>query len=141
LDEQGGKAAVEECTFKPRCFEEFRYVSQNMTTNLLDKAILHPEPSPEIETFTLYQNYPNPICNSTTISFIPAPEIEKSEIRIYNIKGQLVKKLEVRSKRLGVEKVIWNGKDGNGKRLANGIYFYKVISGDKSIVKKMLLLR
>ncbi|MGC9336682.1 MAG: right-handed parallel beta-helix repeat-containing protein [Candidatus Cloacimonadia bacterium] len=70
LAEQGDKATSIECSFKPRCFEEFQYVSQNMTRNLLDKAIPHPEPSTgEIETFALYQNYPNPCTHNTTISY------------------------------------------------------------------------
>ncbi|MEA3474946.1 MAG: C10 family peptidase [Candidatus Cloacimonadota bacterium] len=63
-----------------------------------------------LKEFALYQNYPNPICNSTTISFIPAPGVEKSEIKIYNIKGQLVKQFKrqkVKILRLyGTEKMI-----------------------------------
>jgi len=37
--------------------------------------------------------------------------------------------------------IIWDSKDENGKFLANGIYFYKLISGDKSAIKKMVLMR
>jgi len=93
------------------------------------------------EEFILYQNYPNPITNSTTISFIPSPGVEKSEIKIYNIKGQLIKKYDVQNAKSGINKLVWNGRNDNGKKLGNGIYFYKLISGDKSEIKKMLLLR
>ncbi len=92
------------------------------------------------EEFTLYQNYPNPITNSTTISFVPSPGVEKSEIKIYNIKGQLIKKYDVQNAKSGINKLVWNGRNDNGKKLGNGIYFYKLISGDKSEIKKMLLL-
>ena len=91
--------------------------------------------------FTLYQNYPNPVSSSTTISFISAPGVEKSEIKIYNIKGQLIKKYDVQNAKSGINKLVWNGRNDNGKKLGNGIYFYKLISGDKSEIKKMLLLR
>ncbi len=93
------------------------------------------------EEFALYQNYPNPITNSTTISFVPSPRVEKSEIKIYNIKGQLIKKYDVQNANSGINKLVWNGRNDNGKKLGNGIYFYKLISGDKSEIKKMLLLR
>jgi len=92
--------------------------------------------------FTLYQNYPNPITNSTTISFIPSPGVENSEIKIYNIRGQLIKTIvPVTNDKCPMTKVVWDGKDENGKLVGNGIYFYKVISGKKSAVKKMILLR
>ena len=96
--------------------------------------------------FTLYQNYPNPFSprfnkGSTTISFIPSPEAENSEIKIYNIKGQLVREfLNVAPSPSLPVSVTWNGKDENGKQLSNGIYFYKVISGKKSAIKKMVLM-
>jgi len=37
--------------------------------------------------------------------------------------------------------ISWDSKDENGKFLANGIYFYKLISGNESAIKKMVLLR
>lgn len=93
--------------------------------------------------FTLYQNYPNPVINSTTISFIPSPGVEKSEIEIFNIKGQLVKqfKIESASRRTKINKVVWDGKDAYGTQVGNGIYFYKVTSGNRSAVKKMVIMR
>ena len=91
--------------------------------------------------FTLYQNYPNPIRSYTKISFIPAPGVNKSEIKIYNIKGQLVNTIITTNGKSPITNVIWNGKDKNGKFMANGIYFYKLTSGDKSEMKKMVILR
>jgi hypothetical protein len=142
LDEQGGKAAVEECTFKPRCFEEFVYVSQNLTRNLLDKAIPHPEPSiPEIKTFALYQNYPNPCAHNTTISYA-LPKSGKVSLKIYNIKGQLVRTIVDEYREKGHYAEIWDGKDENGKPVSSGIYFYKLeTDNSKSQIKKMLLIR
>ena len=69
--------------------------------------------------FALYQNYPNPVTTSTTISFSTAEGAENAEIEIYNVKGQLVKDLGVTGYELGVGKAVWDGKDNNGNRLAN----------------------
>jgi len=91
--------------------------------------------------FTLYQNFPNPITSSTTISFIPSPGVEKSEIKIYNIRGQLVKEFKNQNAKGKMNIVEWDGKDNNGKQLSSGIYFYKLISGEKTAVKKMVLMR
>ncbi|RKX70008.1 hypothetical protein DRP43_03800, partial [candidate division TA06 bacterium] len=95
-----------------------------------------------ISEFKLYQNYPNPFSTSTTISFNLATDLRGlTQIKIYNIKGQLVKNFELRILNSELIKVVWDGKDENGKQLPSGIYFYKLITEDKSIVKKMLLLR
>jgi len=139
LDEQGGKAAPVECTFKPRCFEEFKYVSQNLTRNLLDKAIPHPEPStPIVESFALYQNYPNPMRTLTTISFSATDLHGFARIKICNVKGQLVKEFSIGNDK---SSIVWDGRDENGKQLGSGIYFYKLDTGEKSITKKMVILR
>ncbi len=87
-------------------------------------------------------NYPNPFNPETTISFnLPAEDAEDIEIIIYNIKGQKVKVFTFPNRGLGTRCVVWNGKDSNNKEVASGIYFYKLIVGDYSKTKKMLLLK
>ncbi len=99
------------------------------------------------QTEISFLNFPNPFSTSTTISFnLATKSHEKRQIKIYNVKGQLVKELVPdligdRSKKLGVGEAIWNGKDKNGKELPNGIYLYQLKRGNRSITKKMILLR
>ena len=97
---------------------------------------------PEEDLFSL-SNYPNPFSTHTTISFNLATKLHKStQIKIYNIKGQLVTELGVTSYGLGVGKAIWNGKDANGARVSSGIYFYQIeIDGEKSKIKKAVLIK
>jgi hypothetical protein len=107
----------------------------------------------------LYQNYPNPFSGSTTISFSFCHRgTENTEIEIYNVKGQLVRKLGFRSpdpilsvrqltdrscgSDFGFGKAKWDGKDENGKQLSNGIYLYRLETDDyKSEIKKMILIK
>ncbi len=101
----------------------------------------------------LYQNYPNPFstksgnCLTTTIKFqIPSSINENLFLKIYNIKGELVRTFEC-SESLAIEptesvhSIVWNGKDMNNKEVSSGIYFYRLQTKDKSITKKMILLR
>ncbi len=91
----------------------------------------------------ILNNYPNPFSTSTTISFsaIPMTIGKQTQIKIYNIKGQLVKNFELRTPNSEFMKVVWDGKDENGKQLPNGIYLYKLSVGKEAIVRKMILLR
>ncbi|MEA3476158.1 MAG: agmatine deiminase family protein [Candidatus Cloacimonadota bacterium] len=105
-----------------------------------------------LKNVILYQNYPNPFSNFTTISFNlatclrqttarQAKSHKKAQIKIYNVKGQLVKQLKIKNLKLKINEIVWDGKDESGKQLPNGIYFCRLSSGDKSAVKKMILLR
>jgi hypothetical protein len=96
---------------------------------------------PEIGKFSLSQNHPNPMRNSTRISFSLAPEANDAKIVIYNVKGQLVKELECRTSNLGFGEATWDGTDMNENLVPSGIYFYKLESSGKAITKKLLLLR
>ncbi|MCK4358000.1 MAG: T9SS type A sorting domain-containing protein, partial [Candidatus Cloacimonetes bacterium] len=97
----------------------------------------------------LNQNFPNPFSTSTTISFNIATDLHRfSQIKIYNIKGQLVKTLipmtndNPRFTRGQMTTTEWDGKDENGNQVSSGIYFYRLQIGDKVIdVKKCLLLK
>ncbi|MCK4358176.1 MAG: T9SS type A sorting domain-containing protein, partial [Candidatus Cloacimonetes bacterium] len=92
-------------------------------------------PSPEI----LIYNHPNPMRNSTTISFLHhRRDAKNAQIRIYNLRGQLVKQLSIDNYQSSIE---WDGKDENGRELPNGIYLYQLNIGDQVITKKMILLR
>ncbi|MBT7469363.1 MAG: T9SS type A sorting domain-containing protein [Candidatus Cloacimonetes bacterium] len=86
----------------------------------------------------LGKNYPNPFSDETMINFsLNAENTGNAGIEIFNIKGQLVKQLEIANYELGVNQVIWNAKDQ-----ASGIYFYKlVVDGIPISTKKMILLK
>ena len=83
-------------------------------------------------------NYPNPFSSSTIITFSNTKPSKNTKIEIYNIKGQLVKNFDLESED---SSIIWDGKDSNGLKVANDIYFYKLSCMNKSVVKKMILLR
>ncbi len=96
--------------------------------------------TPHPVNFKLEQNFPNPFNPSTNIIF----NLDRKEtvaLKIYDIKGELVKNLLNSEFDAGVHKINWDGTNNNGLRQASGIYFYRLQSGNKSAVKKMILLK
>ncbi len=92
-----------------------------------------------VKNYELY-NYPNPFNPETKIAF-SIPEETNVNILIYNIKGQKVRTLVNDKLEKGNHQITWNSKDDSGKNAASGIYFYKLKTNKKEIMKKMLLLK
>lgn len=88
----------------------------------------------------LFQNYPNPFNPVTSIKYDLA---EDSPVRmdIYNVKGQLVTTILNQEILAGTHRVIWNGKDDQGRAVSSGVYFYRMIMPNKVLTNKMLLLK
>ncbi|MCL2065520.1 MAG: choice-of-anchor J domain-containing protein [Candidatus Cloacimonetes bacterium] len=85
-------------------------------------------------------NYPNPFNPTTTIAFdIALPG--NVRIDIFNIRGQRVKTVSNEHFGAGSHRVEWNGTDENDRSVGSGIYFYRMVSGDFTDVKRMVLLK
>ena len=89
---------------------------------------------------SLEQNYPNPFNPETTITFNMA-DPHMAKLKIYNLKGQLVKTLVDSEMPKGKHKVIWNGTDRNGKVVGSGVYFYRLETGEYKKSFKMILIK
>ncbi len=102
---------------------------------IVDEATdLDDEPDLTPHTFALSQNYPNPFNPTTTISFSLAERTDAT-LTIYNLSGQKVMQFSDRYN-AGSTAIEW---DASG--VASGIYFYKLVAGDFTNTKKMLLLK
>ena len=126
--QDSGKATVEECTFKPKNFNDYLSTIYEM---YLDDSFFDYEPiyiEKNVKDLFLCQNYPNPVRSSTTISFSITKDAKNSEMKIYNIKGQLVKQFSIINEQSSIK---WDGKDSNGNKLWDGIYLYKLDTGEK----------
>jgi len=89
--------------------------------------------------FSLNQNYPNPFNQTTHISF-SIPELRQVTLIIYNMLGEEIKSLVNRTFEPGIHTVTWNGENEFGKKVCNGIYFYRLKTKDNAITKKLILL-
>jgi len=89
----------------------------------------------EVTDFSLKQNYPNPFNPSTTIEFdIPASGFVS--IKIFDISGKEVYTLVNTEVSAGRHKA-----EFNASGISTGVYYYKLVSGNFTSVKKMLLIK
>ena len=92
------------------------------------------------ESFTLISNFPNPFNLSTTISFtLSAPGF--TELSVYNMAGQQVKRLLYKNLSAGSHTALWDGCDDSGKTVSSGVYFSVLKSGGKTATGKMALVK
>ncbi len=85
--------------------------------------------------FALHQNYPNPFNPTTTIRF-ELPRAAEVYLVIYDILGREVTRLKQEQLGAGYHQVLWNGRD-----LASGLYFTRLVTPEYSKTMKMLLLK
>jgi hypothetical protein len=88
----------------------------------------------------LRQNHPNPFSSSTTIHFNLAART-LSRLVVYNIRGQVVRRLVGESLPEGSHRVLWDGRNDAGEDLKSGVYFVKLEAGGVSTTKKVILTR
>ncbi len=85
--------------------------------------------------FALNQNYPNPFNPSTVINYQLAVG-NYTTLKVYNIIGKEVATLVNGNQAAGYHQVTFNA-----SQLSNGIYFYKLQSGNNVEVRKLTLMK
>jgi hypothetical protein len=86
------------------------------------------------------RNYPNPFNPETMIEY-SLPQSGWTEIYIYNALGQRIRTLLSGEQSAGVHQVLWDGRNERQEMVADGIYFYRIITPNYSATQKMVLLR
>jgi flagellar hook assembly protein FlgD len=67
------------------------------------------------------------------------PEPGRASLVIYNVRGQQVRKLVDEIQSGGFKMVLWNGRDDFGQEVGSGVYFIRLVVGQQSFVRKILL--
>ena len=97
------------------------------------------------EKTALHRNYPNPFNPETWIPYQLAVPAEVT-LTIYDMKGQLVRRLAVGHQAAGMYQnrsraAYWDGRNQFGESVASGLYFYTLTAGEFSATRKMLILK
>jgi hypothetical protein len=96
-------------------------------------------PGPQRFVNRLDQNFPNPFRAGTTIGFSTATRTDV-EVRIFDVAGRLVRKLKKKSGP-GDGLVVWDGRNGEGRPMASGVYFYRIRAEGFVSGKRMILVQ
>lgn len=87
------------------------------------------------DAYTLFQNYPNPFNPTTNIKF-SIPKDGNASLKIYDVLGNEVSTYFDTYLKSGIYNVVF---DGAG--LSSGVYFYKLVAGNFSETKRMIITK
>lgn len=88
----------------------------------------------------LFQNHPNPFWPETQIGF-DLPRAGRTEIRIHDARGRLVRTLVNEKRPAGRQSVTWDGRDESGRELSSGVYFYSLTAPGVDENRRMILVK
>ena len=96
-------------------------------------------------TTSLLANFPNPFNPETWIPY-QLSKPAKVTLTIYNMRGVVVRQLELGQKPAGAylsrsRAIHWDGKNVIGEKVAAGVYFYTLTAGDFTATRKMLIVK
>jgi hypothetical protein len=86
-------------------------------------------------SFSLSQNYPNPFNPATTIPFV-VPRRSPVTLIVYNILGERIATLVDETKAPGTYEVRFDG-----SKFASGVYFCRMVAGDYTGIKKLMMIK
>jgi hypothetical protein len=84
--------------------------------------------------------HPNPFNPQTTVS-VDMPATGYASVRVFNVRGMLVKTLRSGTMVAGRHDLRWDGRDNDGRPVASGVYFVSFQADQVRMVKRAVLLK
>jgi len=137
-------------TYAPHLMNgEYAIQAQAMDTAGNDAYLSSPDPirfrmDEEVKVSDV-MNFPNPFSKTTFFTYSLTQPADKVAIKIYTLRGRLVRTLERDMPGWRYNEEYWDGRDEDGSKLASGVYFYRFIvtEADKKIerIGKLAIVR
>lgn len=107
--------------------------------NLGAVAADDPQAPPSVVQLT---NYPNPFRPGASLHLELRSDLRgQASLRVYNLRGQAVRELEMSVSGAGVYDLPWDGCDERGQSLPGGVYCYRLTLGGQILTGRLTLLR
>ncbi len=84
---------------------------------------------------------PNPMMGRVTASFALPTAVSRGQVIVYDAGGRRVRTLVDGPMAAGAQQVAWTGLNDNGSAVHSGVYFIRLVTGEHTAVRKILLLR
>ena len=85
--------------------------------------------------------FPNPFNPKTTFSFTLPRQNVKASVKVFNVRGELVKTVFDDISTGNTLNLEWNGQDNSGRNVASGVYLVKAVTENFSATKKAVLVK
>jgi hypothetical protein len=107
-----------------------------IAANLKSEKVETEQPLPS--RYQLFPSYPNPFNAETTIEY-SLPARAQVQLKIYNVRGQMVRVLVDGEESAGIKRVLWDGKDEYGSYVGSGTYFMRLEAGGRFFTHRLTL--
>ncbi|MFB6248291.1 MAG: cadherin-like domain-containing protein [Salinibacter sp.] len=89
---------------------------------------------------TLMPSYPNPFRRATTIEYA-LKERQEVRLAIYDVLGRRVQVLVDGPRRAGFHRLQWQGEGPDGRPVASGVYFARLVAGSTTQTERLVVVR
>jgi hypothetical protein len=83
---------------------------------------------------------PNPLNPEGVLSFATS-RAGRVHVAVFDLNGRLVRTLLDETRAAGYQEVVWNGTDGGGRKVASGVYFFRIDSQEGRVVRSATVLK
>jgi photosystem II stability/assembly factor-like uncharacterized protein len=91
-------------------------------------------------TTALGQNFPNPFNLQTTIPY-QLTTLSIVRLEIFDLQGHQIRALKQSLQPPGFYRLVWDGRNDQGQKLASGVYLIRLEAGSYSALRKALLIK
>lgn len=115
-------------------------VGADLSMRVMSRVEAAPQPSTELLQTALLPSGPNPFNPRTEIRFTLAAA-QNVSLRVYNARGELVRRLLEEVYDAGEHAVIWDGRNDRGQGMASGVYIARFQAGTMVTTRRLTLVR
>lgn len=94
-------------------------------------------PLPKVLGLDIYPNPFNPVAKIQ----LALPIDSDCSLRVYDLRGCLVRDLKLGHLTVGYHEIPWHGQDDRGQPVGSGVYFAQVRVGDKTLNHRMVMVK
>ena len=120
------------------------HLSFGMTGSVTVTAVTPVDDNPGRPTIQLLPNVPNPFNPTTRITFdLPTDRAGSVDVslRIYDLRGRLVRNLLEETVTVDRRTVVWDGRNSQGRTAPSGVYVYRLVAAGKTLSRTMTLAK